>query len=178
MKAYECLYILHPAAAEPELKQSADKYGKIITEQGGTLNKTDIWGKRELAYRIRNLTSGNYILLRFEGDNNVLDHLSHGFRVDDRVFRNMITYEIPEGTGYNDEIMVLSEKKERPRRGRRRFERRPGGGGRFSGGPRRDEGDRPRPPREETAAPPQVAPAEASAPASDSPENPSAGGEE
>ncbi len=144
MKAYECLYIVHPAAQEAELKGSSEKYGKIITDNEGTLNKAEILGKRQLAYRINNVREGSYILLRFEGVNNTLNELEHNMRVDDRIFRYMVTYEIPEGVGRSDELMVLTEKKDRPRRGgggRRRFSRDDGGGGGGGGRYRRDDHD-------------------------------------
>jgi len=180
LKAYECLYIVHPAAQETELKSSQEKYGKIIAEHGGTLNKAEVLGKRQLAYRVNNQREGSYILLRFEGGNDTLSELEHNLHVDDRVFRHMVTYEIPEGVGYSDELMTLSEKKERPRRGRRRF-RGDDGGGRYRRDDRRPESSdrRPSPAREAQPSPAvpaaeaggaseaSPAPAEAPAPATE-----------
>ncbi len=185
LKAYECLYIVHPAAQEAELKSSSEKYSKIIADNGGTLNKAEVLGKRQLAYRVNNLREGSYILLRFEGGNETLSELEHNMRVDDRVFRHMVTYEIPEGVGYNDELMVLTEKKDRPRRGgRRRFRGDDGGGG---GRYRRDDRDdrrderRDSPPAEAKPAgdaAPESAPAADSAPAAEAPAPRTEGGSE
>jgi small subunit ribosomal protein S6 len=187
LKAYECLYIVHPAAQEAELKGSSEKYGKIITDNEGTLNKAEILGKRQLAYRINNVREGSYILLRFEGENKTLDELEHNMRVDDRIFRYMVTYEIPEGVGRSDELMVLTEKKDRPRRGgggRRRFNRDDGGGGGGGGGgryrrddhdDRDDRGGRDRGPAPAPAAPEAKAD---SAPAAESPAPAKEGGTE
>jgi len=177
LKAYECLYIVNPAAQEAELKESSEKFGKIIADNGGTLSKGEVLGKRRLAYRVNKMTEGNYILLRFEGGNDALKELEHNLRVDDRVFRYMVTYEIPEGVGYNDELMVLTEKKDRPRRGggggRRRFrsdEGGGGGGGRYrrddrDGDSRRDSHDSRRSESSAPAASPSAETAPAAAPA-------------
>ncbi len=192
LKAYECLYIVHPAAQEAELKSSSEKYSKIIADNGGTLNKAEVLGKRQLAYRVNNVREGSFILLRFEGVNETLNELEHNMRVDDRVFRHMVTYEIPEGVGYNDELMVLTEKKDRPRRGgRRRFRGDDGGGGGGGGRYRRDDRDdrrddrlderRDGPPAAAKPAgegAPESAPATDSAPAAEAPAPTTEGGSE
>ncbi|MCB1162108.1 MAG: 30S ribosomal protein S6 [Candidatus Krumholzibacteriia bacterium] len=146
MRAYECLYIVHPAADSSELEQSAAKFGEIVTGQGGTVRQVDQWGKRQLAYPIQKFTDGNYILMRFDAPATTIAELEFRMRVDDRVLRYMTSYEVPEGAGQNDELMQLTERKERDRRGRGRGPRgrgpRPGGGR----GPREDG---PRPPRDD-----------------------------
>ena len=158
LKAYECLYLVHPAAQEVELQASAEKYGKIIADNGGAVSKTDIWGKRQLAYRINKENEANYILLRFEGVNDTLAELEHNLRVDDRVFRHMVTYEVPEGTGRSEKLMAITERKERPRRGGRRRFRDDYSRGPRQGG-RRDEGDEERGSRAPAPAPAPAAPA-------------------
>lgn len=151
MRSYECLYIVHPAADTTELDQSVADYSELIEKNGGTVSKADIWGKRQLAYPINHLHEGNYILLRFEGNEDVLKTMEQSMRIKERVLRHMITYEIPEGAGYNDELMVLTEKKPRPpRRGGDR-------GGRFrrnyrDSRPREDYGSRPDSGQERPAA--------------------------
>lgn len=167
MKAYECLFIVHPGADSSELEQSAAKLGDLIAEKGGEVRQVDQWGKRKLAYPIQKLTDGNFILMRFDAEPATIAELEFRLRVDDRVLRYMTSYEVPEGTGRNDELMQLTERKERDRRGRGR-----GRGGRFGGrgggpgggrGGFRDRDDRgPRPDRPQQAS-------EGGAPAGDRP---------
>lgn len=139
MRAYECLYIVHPGADNAELESSAAKFGELITGKGGAVRKTEVWGKRQLAYPIQKFSDGSYILLRFDAEPATIAELEFRLRVDDRVLRYMTCYEVPEGTGRSDELMQLTERKERERRGRGRGPRgrgpRPGPGGR---GPRED----------------------------------------
>ncbi|MBN2171900.1 MAG: 30S ribosomal protein S6 [Candidatus Krumholzibacteriota bacterium] len=136
MRSYECLYIVHPAADTAELNSSAQKYSETIQGKGGTLKQADIWGKRALAFPINHHTDGSYILLRFDAEPEAVTELQWRLRVDDRVLRHMVSYEIPEGAGRSDELMVLTEKKDRDRRGRGR------GRGRSPGRFRRDDRDR------------------------------------
>ncbi len=140
MRAYECIYIIHPGADGSELEKSAAKFSELITGQGGTVRKADLWGKRQLAYPIQKFTDGSYVLLRFDAEPATIAELEFRLRVDDRVLRYMTCYEVPEGTGKSDELMQLTERKERDRRGRGR------------GGPRGRTGPRPggmRGPRDE-----------------------------
>ena len=173
MRAYECLYIIHPGADTSELEQTVSKYSEVVTERGGEIRKVDQWGKRQLAYPIQKLTDGNYILMRFDAEPTTIEELEFRMRVDDRVLRYMTSYDVPEGTGVSDELMQLTERKERGPRGRGRGGR---GGGRFGGrggggggrfGDRDDRDDRgPRPdrddrgPRDRDARPAGDAPAD------------------
>jgi len=148
LRSYECLFIVHPAADSNELSGSAEKYGEIITGKGGTVHKTDLWGKRKLAYPIEKHSDGNYILLRFEAEPATIAELEFRMRVDDRVLRYMTSYEVPEGAGRSEELMQLTERKERDRRGR--------GRGRGRGRPydrHRDDRGGPREPRYESRSP-------------------------
>jgi small subunit ribosomal protein S6 len=157
LRAYECLYIVHPAADSSELEQSVAKYGEIVTGQGGEVRQVDQWGKRQLAYPIQKFTDGNYILMRFDAPAATIAELEFRMRVDDRVLRYMTSYEVAEGAGRSDELMQLTERKERERRGRGRGPRgrgpRPGGRGPREDGPRHSRDDAPRPPREDAARP-------------------------
>jgi small subunit ribosomal protein S6 len=143
LRAYECLYIIHPGADGSELEKSAAKFSELITGQGGTVRKADVWGKRQLAYPIQKFTDGSYILLRFDAEPATIAELEFRMRVDDRVLRYMTCYEVPEGTGKSEELMQLTERKERDRRGRGRGGPR-GRSGPRPGGPRgpRDDGPR------------------------------------
>lgn len=65
MRKYEMLVILE-AAAEVDQSGETTQIEEIIKRLGGTLTKTDVWGKRVLAYPIRKKTEGYYVLFNFE----------------------------------------------------------------------------------------------------------------
>jgi small subunit ribosomal protein S6 len=175
LRAYECLYILHPASDANEQTRSSEKYSDLIKGMGGEVHKVDIWGKRKLAYPIEEHGDGCFVLLRFQAKPESIQDMEFRMRVDDRVLRYVTCYEVPEGAGQSDELMQLTERKERERRGRGRGR----GRGRSYDSPRhsddrRDErrepraaaGDRDKPAAAEA---PKPAPAE-SAPRNDTPE--------
>jgi small subunit ribosomal protein S6 len=66
MREYELVFIAHPDLDENGLTDLINKVQGWITENGGELLKTDLWGKRKLAYPIRKQREGQYVLLHFK----------------------------------------------------------------------------------------------------------------
>lgn len=65
MRKYEMLVILE-AAAEADQAGETAQIEEVIKRLGGTVSKTDVWGKRALAYPIRKKSEGYYVLFNFE----------------------------------------------------------------------------------------------------------------
>lgn len=93
MRAYECVFILEPSLEEAEINSHADRFAEIITSRGGLINKKDIWGKRKLAYAIDGFVEGIYVLLKFKGNNEILDELKRVFKYDSVIIRHMIVID-------------------------------------------------------------------------------------
>lgn len=53
MKEYELTVLIHPDL-EADLETPLKKVRSLITSNGGEIVKEDIWGKKKLAYKIRN----------------------------------------------------------------------------------------------------------------------------
>ena len=66
MREYEMVFIVRPDLDDTAFKEVVEKVKSWINESGGTVAKTDFWGKRKLAYAIRKQTEGQYVLLRFQ----------------------------------------------------------------------------------------------------------------
>ena len=81
MNQYEVLYMITPELEEEANRAVQDKFAKIITDNGGEITKTDVWGKRHLAYAIDYKTA-----------NPELPHeLERNLRNDERIMRYMVT---------------------------------------------------------------------------------------
>ena len=93
MRAYECVYILDPSLEELAVKEKTEKFNEIVTSRGGTVRKVDLWGKRKLAYPIEKRFEGSYILMYFDGDNDILNELNRVYRFDDMVLRHQIVID-------------------------------------------------------------------------------------
>ena len=64
MREYELMFVIHPDLDENAFEDVMNRITGWITEDGGEIVETDIWGKRTLAYPIRKLTEGQYVLLQ------------------------------------------------------------------------------------------------------------------
>ena len=64
MRKYEMLTILD--AGTENQTEEITKIEEVIKNLGGTVSKSDAWGKRALAYPIRKKTEGYYVLFSFE----------------------------------------------------------------------------------------------------------------
>src|SRR2546427_5429454 len=62
---------------------------KIITNQGGSITKTEMMGRRKLAYEINHKREGVYVLLEVEGTGGEIAELERRMRVNDQILRYM-----------------------------------------------------------------------------------------
>ena len=56
-------------------------------EGAGTLDQSDVWGMRKLAYEIRQRNEADYRFYRFQGEPELLDRLDHSLKITDGVLR-------------------------------------------------------------------------------------------
>ena len=88
-RSYEIIFIVDPAAEDAEVMRLTEAAQKIITDQGGQIIKTEMMGKRQLAYEINHKRDGIYVLLEVEGSGAEIAELERRMRVNDRILRYM-----------------------------------------------------------------------------------------
>jgi small subunit ribosomal protein S6 len=64
MREYELIVISHPDLDDTGITNLMNRVKGWITEAGGEILKTDLWGKRRLAYPIRKQQEGLYFLIQ------------------------------------------------------------------------------------------------------------------
>ncbi|MDX6612758.1 MAG: small subunit ribosomal protein [Blastocatellia bacterium] len=94
-RIYEVMFIIDSDAPEDEVAQLSEGFQRIVTDQGGTITKAEIMGKRRLAYPIGRKNDGTYILLEIEGSGKEIAELERRMRVNDRIIR-YITVRVDE----------------------------------------------------------------------------------
>ncbi|MGE5550999.1 MAG: 30S ribosomal protein S6 [Bacteroidota bacterium] len=90
MRNYEVLYVLNPNLEEEAIDASIARFEEAIVKAGGTVVKTDKWGKRRLAYEIKDLLEGFYVLTTFQAPNETSQELDRLMRIADEVIRHLI----------------------------------------------------------------------------------------
>ena len=90
MKAYELLYFVDPAATEEQRAGAMKRIEVAISENGGSIDSVEDWGKRKLAFEVDHLTDGDYTLINFHADPTQIAELDRVLRINDAVKRHMV----------------------------------------------------------------------------------------
>lgn len=90
MRAYEMMFILNPELPAEDIETAKTKVVDIITQNGGVFSEYDVWGKRRLAYEVKDQREGVYVLAHFEGTTATIDELDRVLKINDNILRHMI----------------------------------------------------------------------------------------
>ncbi|HXF84673.1 MAG TPA: 30S ribosomal protein S6 [Anaerolineales bacterium] len=91
MRKYELICIIQPDLDETAFKGVMDRIQGWITESGGSVDKVEVWGRRQLAYPIRKQTEGQYVLMNITLDPRATAELERNIRYLETVLRHMLT---------------------------------------------------------------------------------------
>jgi len=91
MRDYELMCIVHPDLDENALGEVIKRISGWITDNGGAINKTDIWGKRQLAYPIRKQKQGQYVLFQVNMAPTTGAILERNLRIQEPVLRFLLS---------------------------------------------------------------------------------------
>jgi small subunit ribosomal protein S6 len=89
MRHYEVVFIVHPDQSE-QVPGMVERYRAIVTAKGGSINRLEDWGRRQLAYPIQKIHKAHYVLMNIECDGETLNELEHSFKFNDAVLRHLI----------------------------------------------------------------------------------------
>jgi len=84
------MYLVRPDLDEDALQQAVASVRSIIESQGGEVVKTTMWGKRRLAYEVRKLRDGFYVIDDVRLESTRIGELESSLRIHDQVFRHML----------------------------------------------------------------------------------------
>jgi small subunit ribosomal protein S6 len=84
---YELMVILNPEIDERQVPATLDRFLKVITADGGTIDNVDIWGKRRLAYEIQKKTEGLYAVVAFTATSAATQELDRQLKLNEQVMR-------------------------------------------------------------------------------------------
>jgi small subunit ribosomal protein S6 len=88
-RQYELIYIVAPVATDAEVAALQAEVDGHIASLGGTVENTDLWGRRRLAYQIGNYGEGIYICQLISGPGTMIGELERRLRVRDQVLRHL-----------------------------------------------------------------------------------------
>jgi small subunit ribosomal protein S6 len=114
MRLYEEVFIVKPDAADEEAESVIEQLSKTVTDQGGTIDNVDRWGRRKLAYRVAKYDEGNYVVVKFSAKPETVREVERRLRVNDLVLK-FLTVRLDERLKW-----VEKRKKRREERAKRK----------------------------------------------------------
>lgn len=130
MALYEHVFIARQDVSATQVENITADFSKIIEDNDGKVAKSEYWGLKGLAYRIKKNRKGHYVMLHLDAPHAAVAEMERQVRLNEDILRYMTVRvdELEEG-----QSVVLRSKAEKDhRRGSRPDNR----------GPRPDRGDR------------------------------------
>ena len=87
---YELIYIIRPETDEENCEATVESVGRFITGKGGVVSEVERWGKRRLAYPIKQFGEGTYVLTRFQMQPEYNKELETNLRISEDVIRHLL----------------------------------------------------------------------------------------
>ena len=101
MKDYETVFILTPVLSEAQMKDTAAKFMKILTDNSSEIVNEESWGLRKLAYPIDHKNTGFYHLIEFRANPETIAALEQEYRRDEKVMRFLTVTLDKHALAYN-----------------------------------------------------------------------------
>jgi small subunit ribosomal protein S6 len=101
LKNYETLFILNPVLSDEQMKDTVEKFIKVLKDNGAEIINEERWGLKKLAYPIMHKTTGFYNLVEFKVDSQAITALETEFRRDEKVMRFLTTVLDKHALEYN-----------------------------------------------------------------------------
>jgi small subunit ribosomal protein S6 len=87
MRRYETLIVLHPDLPEAQIRETIDRIKRLIEGNGGEWHEGNEWGMRDLAYDIRKLSRGYYVVVEYTAKPEVTRELERTLKIGDEFLR-------------------------------------------------------------------------------------------
>lgn len=87
---YELMVIFDPEIDERQVAPNLDKFLKVITNDGGSIEKVDVWGRRRFAYEIQKKTEGLYAVVNFTATSEATQELDRQLKLNESILRTKV----------------------------------------------------------------------------------------
>jgi small subunit ribosomal protein S6 len=87
---YELVVVIHPEVADDAVEPITNTLTQVITGKGGTITELNRWGRKRLAYPIKHLMEGNYVLIKFKLDPSANRELETTLKISEKIIRYLL----------------------------------------------------------------------------------------
>jgi small subunit ribosomal protein S6 len=90
LRDYEVLYIVRADLEDDKVQDIVKRVNTLIEKAGGSIERTNIWGKRKLAYEVKHQKEGSYILQDFKIAQDRIPELEAALKITEEVLRHLV----------------------------------------------------------------------------------------
>jgi small subunit ribosomal protein S6 len=145
MALYEHVYLARQDVTAQQVEALTEQLKGVVTGRGGKISKTEYWGVKSLAFRIKKNRKAHFSLLNIEAPSDAVVEMERQLRLNEDVIR-FLTLRVDEHEEGPSAMLRKREDSDRDDRGGDRRGGRPDRGDRSD---RSDRPDRPRRPRDD-----------------------------
>lgn len=95
-REYETIYVLRSDVTTDNARRISSRIEEVTTREGGKLTQVETWGRRQLAYPIRNCKRGVYVYVKYVGGGTLVSEIERNLRLLEGVLRFQT---VQSGTG-------------------------------------------------------------------------------
>ena len=81
---------MSPEASDAQVAELHTQVEQIVQRLAGTIEKTDNWGRRKLAYEIGPHKEGTYVLEAINGSGELMKEIDRRLKVSDLIIRHLV----------------------------------------------------------------------------------------
>ncbi len=122
MPLYEHVFIARQDISSAQVDSLTSTFFALVKEQGGKVEKTEYWGLRTLAYRIKKNRKGHYVLFNLDAPPNALQELERNERLNEDILHYM-TIRVEELEEAPSVLMRARANRDEPPKERGRYDR-------------------------------------------------------
>lgn len=94
MPSYDLVFIVKPDLETEAITAVVERATQRLVDQGATVEHTEAWGKRRMAYPIQRYREGHYVFTRFAAPGDRIPEIRHGLKIMEDVLRASITVAV------------------------------------------------------------------------------------
>ncbi|MBZ6076903.1 30S ribosomal protein S6 [Microvirga puerhi] len=124
MPLYEHVFLARQDVTSQQVEAMVDQYKAVIEQNGGKVEKTEMWGVKSLAYRIKKNRKAHFTMFNLDAPAPAVAEMERQMRINEDILRFM-TIRVEE---LETEPSVMMQKRDRDERKDRERRERDGGG--------------------------------------------------
>jgi len=112
---YESVFIARQDVSGPQVEALADSFTAVIEENGGKVAKRELWGLKNLTYRIKKNRKGHYVMFNLDAPAAAVQEMERQMRLHEDILR-YLTVKVDELDDAPSVQARAGRDEERPRR--------------------------------------------------------------